>query len=409
MRLQLAIPVVCALATLLPCGAVRADEVVIRGNYWRDRNTRIVQPEIDVGKTLPSGTTVGAHYLLDTITSASIAAGVIRDKPFTELRNDVGFRLGQRIGPTQHTMAYSYSSESDYWAHTLSVASTFDFFQKSSTLGLVTTYGSDTIAQRQGATLYNRLGGLQTFGFIASWTQIVSKYALLVGEYDLGVQGFGAKKGKVTGQPDADTGFQGNAYRSVMLGGSPSREVVPFQRIRQSVSAALHVTIPTGVRIFPYIGLRPSYRYYTDDWSIHANAVELRTYFPVGPVELRVTGRWYGQSGASFYTEVNGTPNYEGSASRGLPCTGCRSAASHGATRLYYTADPKLSPFSAVFLEVRALVKLEPIFRRVHHAIPRWLGEGLVEVSYGHYFNDRLPQKTFGDADLASLALTLPL
>ena len=405
MRLQLALSV----AALLLCGAARGDEVTIRGNYWRDRNTRIVQPEIDVGKELPSGTTVGAHYLLDTITSASVAAGVIRDKPFTELRNEVGFRLGRRIGPTQHTVAYSYSSESDYWAHTLSVASSFDFFQKNSTLGLVTTYGADTIAQRQGATVYNRLGGLQTFGFIASWTQVVSKYALLVGEYDLAVQGFGSSKGKVTGEPDANTGFQSNAYRSVVLGGSPAREVVPFQRIRQAFSGALHVTIPTGVKLSPYLGLRPSYRYYSDDWSIHASAVELRTYVPIGPVELRVTGRWYSQTGASFYTEIDGAPDYEGAATRGLPCTGCRSRASHGATRLYYTADPKLSPFTAVFLEVRALLKLEPIFRGVRHAVPRWLGEGLVEVTYGHYFNDRLPRKTFGDANLASLALTLPL
>ncbi|MEO9193345.1 MAG: DUF3570 domain-containing protein, partial [Polyangia bacterium] len=394
MRLQLGI----AVAALLLCGSARADQVVIRGNYWRDRNTRVVQPEIDISKELPSGTSVGAHYLLDTITSASVAAGVIRDKPFTELRNEVGFRLGQRLGPTQHTVSYSYSGESDYWAHTLSVASNFDFFQKNSTLGLVTTYGTDTIAQRQGATIYNRLGGLQTFGFIASWTQIVSKYALLVGEYDIKVQGFGSAKGKVTGEPDANTGFQSNAYRSVVLGGSPAREVVPFQRIRQSFSGSLHLTIPTGVKISPYLGLRPSYRYYSDDWSIHSSAVELRMYFPVGPVELRVTGRYYTQKGASFYTQIGGTPNYEGDASRGLPCTGCRSSASHGATRLYYTADPKLSPFSAVFLEFRVLLKLEPVFRRVHHALPRWLSEGLVEVTYGHYFNDRLPQKTFGDA-----------
>ena len=400
---------ILALCMLLVPGLVRADELVLRGNYWRDRNTRVIQPEVDLSKETSTGTTVGAHYLLDTITSASIAAGVVRDQPFTELRNEVGFRLGQRLGPTQHTVSYSYSAESDYWAHTLSIASTFDFFQKNSTLGLVTSYGADTIALRQAPTVYVRLGGLQTFGAIASWTQVLSKTAVLLLEYDLNVLGFGAKKGRVTGGPDADTGFQANAYRAVNLGGSPSRESVPYQRIRQAFSLASHVIFPTGGRVVPYVAFRPSYRYYLDDWHVRAHAVELRTSLPLGPTELRLTGRWYGQTRATFYHDEGGKPGYSGTASRGLPCDTCVAESSRGPDRLFFTADPKLSAFSSMFLELRLLVKLEALQRLSSRPLPRFLSAGRVELSYGHYFNDRYAETAFGDANVGAVTFVFPL
>lgn len=400
-----------ALACVVMLASVaHGDEISIRGNYWRDRNTRVIQPEVDVSKEIPSGTSFGAHYLLDTITSASVAAGVVRDQPFTELRNEVGFRLGQRFGPTQHSVSYSYSSESDYWAHTLSIASTFDFFQKNSTLGLVTSYGSDSIAQRQGPTIYNPLGGLQTFGFIASWTQVLAKVALLSVEYDVSVLGFGSSKGKVTGAPDAQTGFQSNAYRSVLLGGSPARDTLPFQRVRQSFTGAVYLTLPVDSHLVPYLVFRPSYRYYFDDWDVKAHTVELRTHLPIGPTELRLTGRYYSQGHAIFYAEsaVTGAPDYTGAAAMGLPCTTCYAESSHGTNR-YFTADPKLSSFSSTFVELRLLVKLSPLQKWSTRRLPRWLSEGRVEVSYGHYFNERAPERTFGGADLAGLSFAFPL
>jgi hypothetical protein len=410
---RLARGVVAVLALLVVCVApsARADEVVLRGNYYRDRNTRVIQPEVDITKDLPTGTTIGAHYLLDTITSASQAAGVILDHPFTELRNEVGASVGQRIGPSMNTVSYSYSSESDYWAHTLSVASTIDFFQKNSTLGLVTTYGSDVVALRQAPSVYVKVGGLQTFGFIASWSQVLSRTVLGVVEYDLNVSGFGSSKGLVTGSPDASTGFQSNVYRSVNLSGAPARESVPFQRVRQSFAAALHFIVPLYGRLVPYVAFRPSYRYYFDDWAVKAHTVELRTFVPVGPVEFRLSGRYYTQTQASFYASDGdvGGPNYTGDAAKGLPCTSCYASVSHKAGALFYTADPKLSAFSSMFVELRLALKLAPIFRFSAHAIPRWLAEGRAEISYGHYFNDRYAYSTFGSAEVAGLTLAFPL
>src|SRR5690242_18174996 len=73
LRLQLKRPAFAALlaaSLAAPFAApARADELVLRGNYYRDRNTRVIQPEAVFTKEAPHGIVVGGHYLLDTITS----------------------------------------------------------------------------------------------------------------------------------------------------------------------------------------------------------------------------------------------------------------------------------------------------------------------------------------------------
>ncbi len=66
------------------------------------------------------GFDVSAHYLVDTITSASVAAGTGVDGIFTEMRNEVGARRRQDAGTaTRVTLGYKYSAESDYWSHAI--------------------------------------------------------------------------------------------------------------------------------------------------------------------------------------------------------------------------------------------------------------------------------------------------
>jgi len=56
--------------TLAPRAGARADnEVTIRGAYYREPSTRVIQPVVEISKDLPGGFDVRAHYLVDTITS----------------------------------------------------------------------------------------------------------------------------------------------------------------------------------------------------------------------------------------------------------------------------------------------------------------------------------------------------
>lgn len=397
-RLRLVAALAALVGSLLGSGSALAQtpegSVTLRGNYWRDRNTRVVQPAVELSKETPTGTVIGAHYLLDAITSASVAAGVLRDQPFTEVRNEAGFSVGQRVGPALIAAAYSYSSESDYWAHTASLGFVLELFQKNTTLGATLSYGNDKVGQRQGPSTYNIVGGLQTVRGIVNLTQLLSPTLLATLSYEVGVLGFGS----------STNGWLANPYRAVNFGGAPARELVPFQRIRQSVALAVHWLLPTHIRLMPYLAFRPSYRFYFDDWGISSHTPELRTFIPVGPTEFRVTARYYTQTQASFWNDVDGTPSYPSGV--GLHCTTCFSeTVRQGA---YYTSDPKLSAFASEFLELRFLVHLNGLGRlRLPGA--SWLSSGIVELSYGHYFNGGYAHTAFGDADVAGLTLSWPL
>ena len=387
-----------------PALADESSQLTLRGNYWRDRNTRVIQPEAVLSKELPSGTILGAHYLLDTITSASVAAGTIRDQPFTELRNEVGFSLAQRAGRSLLSAAYSYSSESDYWAHLISIGTIIDLFQKNTTLALAMSWGINRAAQRAAPTVYVPVGKLQTWTLIASWTQVLSQRLLGTLEYDLAVIGFGDKIGHITGTPNENSGYQANPYRSVNLGGSPARELVPFQRIRQSIGLTIHWIIPIENRTVPFLAFRPGYRFYWDDWGIRSHTPELRMYLPVGPAELRLTGRYYSQNSAVFGSLVDGMPSYLGN--QGKPCNTCISSGSRG---LFYTSDPKLYAFDAFLVEGRIAFNLTVLGRFKKLPLHEWLAGGVIELSYGHYFNDKVAHAAYGDADLAGLSLSFPL
>jgi hypothetical protein len=386
-------------SVLAPAPAQAQSAVLFRGNYWRDRNTRVLQPEVDLSKELPTGTTIGTHYLLDAITSASVAAGVTSDQPFTELRNEFGVNVAQRLKSTgQIGASYTYSSESDYWANLVTLSGSVDLNQRNTTLALALAYGHDNVGQRLNGTLAT-LGTLDSFRLIAGWTQVLSPTLLANFTFDAGVIGFGNK----------DNGFQANPYRTVLLGGSPNREVVPFQRIRLAWTLALHMVAPIGSRVVPFLAFRPAYRIYWDDWGILSHTPELRMHLPIGLAELRITGRYYKQGAASFYREQFGTPAYvntpgEPNGAAGAPCPTCLGSFSHGPNALFFTADPKLSAFGDMLLDVRLLLKL-----RFTERISHWFSEGTLELMYGHLFESRYALTAFGDSDLAGVQFSFPL
>jgi hypothetical protein len=384
-------------ALVAAAGTARAQAITLRGNYWRDRNTRVLQPTAELSQTASTGTTVGATYLLDAITSASVAAGVQSDQPFTELRNEIGFHVAQRLGNAALAASYSYSSESDYWAHTASLSGAVDLAQHNTTLAATLAYGNDKVGQRMGPTVFSVLGGLQTINLIASVSQVLSPTLLLSLSYDLGVIGFGSK----------DNGFQANPYRTVLLAGSPSREMVPYQRFRQAFTIAANTVLPIHSRLVPFLAFRPSYRLYFDDWGVLSSTPELRTYLPIGLFELRFTGRYYSQSAASFWRDQFGMPAYVNTpvdpmGASGALCTGCYSSSANGVR--FFTSDPKLSSFSSAFVEVRLLINLRFLERW-----SRWLSQGVVDVAYGHLFNGGYAYTAYGDAEVAGTTFIFPM
>src|SRR5262249_36005821 len=102
----------------------------------REASTRVIQPTVEISKDLPDGFDITAAYLLDAITSASVAAGTASDTIFTELRNQTALVLGKTWNRLHSSLGYTYSAESDYWSHTIYGSTSYRFWGDTATLGV---------------------------------------------------------------------------------------------------------------------------------------------------------------------------------------------------------------------------------------------------------------------------------
>src|SRR5437868_14434235 len=118
MRLQLRRPgrsgACAALAAAIlvaawPATPLRAENrVTVRGAYFLEASTRVIQPTVEISKDLPDGFDITAAYLLDAITSASVAAGTASDTIFTELRNQAALVVGKTRNRLHSSLGYTY-------------------------------------------------------------------------------------------------------------------------------------------------------------------------------------------------------------------------------------------------------------------------------------------------------------
>jgi Protein of unknown function (DUF3570) len=369
----------CGIGTGGPSRARADNYVSVRGQYYREPSTRVVQPVVEVAKDAPYGIDVAAHYLLDAITSASAASGPSSDSIFTEYRSEAGLRVGKTWSRLRVAAAYKYSAESDYWSHTVS-----------------------------------GLAALRTWGDTATWSLTFGRVFDQVGKRVLG----NAPPQTSTGGPcvpvgqrtcPLDTTFGGLWYSQVLsptalvqvgyefawLSGylaSPYRmEVVPDKRMRNAAGVRVAKYFPG-----PRTGLQMLYRYYWDfypgdawqfpsgdPWHVRSHTVEGRIFQAIGSdLELRLTGRFYSQGAANMWCDLVERP-------------GCNQGS------LEYSTDPKLSMVATEFIEGK-LYWEAAAFRGL--PLLGWFAAGTFELSYGRFFQNT----TFGNAHVVQTGYLLP-
>lgn len=312
------VPFCLALALLSPLAA--ADEltgdvsgaVMLRHNYYLERSTRVIAPEAGIRLDLPSATTIEAAYLIDAITSASLAAGALEDVAFTEVRHDVAARIEQRIdingNPAAVGALIRRSHEPDYDSLAVSLMARAEMNQRNTAVGFRLNFLEDEVRQTfrgrdNTPTTMDFRERLSGVGFGMTLTQLLSRTVSAGGEYEIVVL----------------DGFTANAYRRVVVAGTPLPEKHPDSRRRHSVAGRLAI-------LFPAIAtsLHVHMRLYRDDWKIRAITPELRVYHSLGEsAHLRLRYRFYQQSAAFFHLE---TGEYQ-------------------IDDPYRTADPKMSAF----------------------------------------------------------------
>ena len=378
----------CLLAlagALLSRSTVRAeDRVTIRGAYYREPSTRVIQPVVEITKDLPHGVDVNAHYLVDTITSASAAAGTSVDSIFTEIRSEVGLGVGVTWDRTRATLSYKYSAESDYWSHAGWTSLSTTFWGNTATVGAFFGLSRDSVGFNQRRTpdctaaSPNSCPLNSTFGGVG-YTQVLSPVAVA----QINVDGAYLD------------GFLANPYRQVAGIGY---EVFPEKRFRTAVSARAAYYFPAAET-----GLQVQYRYYrdfypgalppppiatADPWGLTASTLEGRIYHRLTPdLEVRFLYRQYFQRSPAFWCDV---PVNVGCTPMSVPVS-----------TTYASADPAIGPLRTEYPEVKLIWDAESL-----SSVPffRWFAAGTFEISYGRYFQNN----SFGDAHVLQTGYSMP-
>lgn len=273
--------------------SVRADEVSGtwtgalegRANYYWERSTRVVVPSGKLELAAPNGMRVGAGYLVDVISSASIAQGVEEDEVHTEIRQGPTAELGNEFDLGEDSQLDlsvhgTYSTESDYESLIYGLQSTLTLNDKNTRLRLSASRVQDEIRRNRDPSFEEELSGIMLGGSVE---QVLSPTAVLNLGYNFGYL----------------EGFLGNAYRRVAIG-PPQYEQPPRKRFRHTASARLAFMIPatsTAVHLMC--------NGYLDSWEIAAINPELRIHQHFGrDFVIRPRYRFYAQTKASFQRDA---------------------------------------------------------------------------------------------------------
>jgi Protein of unknown function (DUF3570) len=371
----------CALVAAT--GLARADDyVTLRGAYYREPSTRVIQPTVEVERDdVVTGLDVKAHFLVDTITSASVAAGTSVDSIFTETRNEAGLSVRGRSGRNDVTLGYKYSAESDYWSHGIGLSLGRRIWGDTGRLGVSLGYNHDEISSRfrtpYCATPPSHSCYMKGYFFGLSYTQILSPVLLA----------------QVSAESLYASGFQANLYRVVP---NFDYERLPERRLRNALAARVAYYLPrtkTALRLayrfyfdlYPCDTGDPQCRDNPDPWHITSHMIEAHVYQTVTrTLDVRLSYRQYLQTNAAnFWCDVVASP-------------GCYPASS-----IYYSTDPKLGRVTTAYPEVK-LFWLAEAFTGL--PVLDWIATGTFDISYGRFFQST----SFANAHVLQMGYTMP-
>ncbi len=370
MRLQLTAAVAAGVVLAVAAPAPGDGTLAVRGVYYKERATRVMQPMMDAIFDAGAHGIVTGHFLVDAITSASSSSGAVNALPFNELRYEAGVGYTRELGALTVGGDARYSTESDYRSLYGGLRAQLELGQKNTVIGLGVGISADTVsaAAAQGPAMPTLRCDdthpadpecpLDVYALYGSVSQIVGKNTVVAATVDLATL----------------RGYQSNPYRAAVVGEVLVPERHPTERTREAFAGSIrHYLAATGTT---FIG---AYRYYRDDWQVHAHAPELRIVQEVGrDVDAAVRVRYYTQDGAYFFRD--------------------RYPADSAAMSPFVTDDVKLSTFTGYTLEAKLGV-LGEAFR----LSGRWAGtrfEGMLDYTAQH--------NRFGNAVIAHVAVTIP-
>lgn len=263
--------IVCACVLSGAWSAYAENSVSIVGNYYKERSTRVVSPEVTIRKELPFDGQVEATYLVDQITSASGAFTPEADVAFQEYRNEVRFALSKRFVDFTPRVGFRYSTESDYTSWAVAAEMTAEFFDKNTRLIGQFTYQKDDVEARgQG----NFRDELTTTLLSLRLVQVVLPELLI----------------RLCLETQILSGFTENPYRV---------EMHPRDRNRYAMGGGAYYRIEATQTT-----IRLDYRFYTDTWQLKAHTFDLQVDQQLLPSLAIVPKVRFHDQGAVYFTDL---------------------------------------------------------------------------------------------------------
>jgi hypothetical protein len=376
-------PLLLALLWVAPAHADRAGgdwsgDVHSVGNYFWERSTRVIVPTFGARVDAPNGIGVGADYLVDIITSASIAqTGSDEDALFTELRH--GFRLavdkeselgGEVLKVGVHG---TYSTENDYKSLIYGMTGELSLANRNTTLKLGLTRTDDEVRSNADGFYKGEIDGL---AINLGVEQMLSPVLMVSAGYDLGIL---MEEGGIRNIARESHIGLANPYRQVLVGPLPDAESHPDERWRHSAHVRVAWFIPHSDT-----ALHLMHGAYYDSWGIAAMSPEMRIYQELWSPDIlmRLRYRFYHQTAAFFQQDA-------------YPAGFC-----DGKSTCYLTNDPKMTDFSTHSLGIKFdfwLSILEPTFLD-------FASKGSLFISFDRYWNS----SRFGNGVIGQLGGMLP-
>ncbi len=272
-----------------PSGAVVAD---LRTSVYQDSDQTTIGSGVVAVRARPTPEwTIGAHYLVDITTSASVDVVSAATGRWDEARNEGAGNLAWTDGWSTLSGGYVYSRENDWESHTGSAGFSQDLDDHNLTLGLGGAFVYNTIWRASDPTF--REQQWQASGS-ASLVGVADPSNILQLNYNFSYV----------------DGYQASPYRMARLANSDNVPVLlylPERHPRQRMRHALVFRWNSAVS--PDAALRTHARAYLDDWGIASLTIGTELRADVGDGwQLGAMVRGYGQLGASFYQDVYQRP-----------------------------------------------------------------------------------------------------
>ncbi|HYC10372.1 MAG TPA: DUF3570 domain-containing protein [Steroidobacteraceae bacterium] len=293
--LALAIITAPALGGVLP-----EDRADVMWHYYNGGDITVEGPEVLVRKKIGDSLSLSAGYYEDMISSASIDVK-LSASPYHETRRQENFGIDYLHGKTTYSAGYIHSREPDYISDTMFFSVSQDMF------GDLTTV---------------------TMGYLRGWDQIFRDIKDPEGEivndptfheradhrgYSLGISQILTRNliANFNYQLLTDQGYLANPYRKIRYlspgvgeGFTLADQIYPNTRTSNAASLQLKYYLPYRAAI------AGTYRYFHDTWAIVANDVRIDYTQPWHQWIFDGMVRWYGQTHASFYSDLYPYANY---------------------------------------------------------------------------------------------------